>query len=58
MNAPSLESLPAEGDDMISGEEAKKVILDSQPKGSGTHVPEDDALGIKADTKISVESTE
>ena len=43
---------------MISDEEAKKIILESQPQGKGTAVSDDDVLGIKAGTKISVESTE
>jgi hypothetical protein len=50
--------LPAEADDMISDEEAKKIILDSQPQGKGTAVADDDQLGIKAGSKISVETTE
>jgi hypothetical protein len=43
---------------MISDEEAKKVILESQPRGKGTAVADDDLLGIKAGTKIFVETTE
>jgi hypothetical protein len=43
---------------MISGEEAKKVILESKPQGSGTAVPDDDVLDIKAGTRISIESAE
>jgi hypothetical protein len=43
---------------MISAEEAKKIILESPPKGTGTSIAEDDDLKIQAGTKISVESTE
>jgi hypothetical protein len=43
---------------MISDEEAKKVILESQPQDKGTAVAHGDILDIKAGTKISVESTE
>jgi len=53
-----IDSLPTESDDMISDEEAKKLILDSKPQGEGTAVPDDDALSIKANTKISVESAD
>ena len=53
-----IESLPAESEEKISDEEAKKIILESSPRGSGTAVAENDVLGIKAGTSITVESTE
>lgn len=43
---------------MISDDEAKKLILSSQPQGKGIAVPADDLLGLKAGTRISVETTE
>lgn len=43
---------------MISAEEAKKLMLETPAKGTGTAVAENDVLGIQAGTKISVESTE
>jgi hypothetical protein len=43
---------------MISAEEAKKIILETPPRGTGTSIAENDVLGIQAGTKISVESTE
>lgn len=53
-----VESLPKESEDMVSNEEATKIILGSQYSDAKLHVATDDPLGFPAGTAISIESTD